>query len=257
MGGACRERDDRGRAAPGALAVALGLVVCLGAVAYAAVPRNVTVAKPERLPARSVQLPKPTITQHPERVATSPSARFGFTAGRRNLRFQCRLDIRGWRACRSPIAFTGLAAGRHTFAVRALDGRGRRSAGARFRWRLLEPKDFSIVAQMAGLSQLYPGAPPIELPVLISNPNPVPILVTSLRATATTDPPGCASAEHLVFTPSSLSSAAPLRVPGGGSARLPAPGVSAPAIQLRDLPVNQDACQNAQFPLAFSGEARG
>jgi hypothetical protein len=38
---------------------------------------------------------------------------------------------------------------------------------------------------------------------------------------------------------------------------LPAPGVSPPAIQLRDLPFNQDACQGARFPLAFSGEARG
>jgi hypothetical protein len=236
---------------------ALGAVVCLGAVAYAAAPREAAPPRPERQLSRPTPLPKPTITQHPRRVATSPSARFGFTAARRGLRFQCRLDDGEWRACRSPIAFARLAAGRHAFSVRALNDRGRRSAGARFRWLLLEPKSFSIVPRPAGLSRLYPGAPPIELPVQISNPNPVPILVTGLRAAATADPPGCASAEHLVLTPSSLSSAAPLRVPGGGTASLPAPGVSAPAIQLRDLPFNQDACQNAQFPLAFSGEARG
>jgi hypothetical protein len=33
--------------------------------------------------------------------------------------------------------------------------------------------------------------------------------------------------------------------------------VSAPRIALRDLPVNQDDCKGAQFPLAFSGEAHG
>jgi hypothetical protein len=38
---------------------------------------------------------------------------------------------------------------------------------------------------------------------------------------------------------------------------LPAVGVAAPTIQLRDLPVNQDACQSASFPLSFSGSARG
>jgi hypothetical protein len=97
----------------------------------------------------------------------------------------------------------------------------------------------------------------VILPLTIENPNPVPIFVTDLRVAATADPPGCAREENLSLIAASLSSAAPLRVPAGGSASLPAPGVSPPAIQLRDLPVNQDACQGARFPLAFSGEARG
>jgi hypothetical protein len=249
------ERGGGGRAVPRPLIAALGSIACLGAVAYAATPREG--GAPERSPSRLPELPKPAIVEHPDRVATSTSARFSFLIRRRGVRFQCRLDRRDWRACRSPIAFTGLAAGRHRFSVRALDARGRRSAAARFRWRLLEPKDFSIAPQLAGLSRLYPGAPPVALPVLIANPNPVPIFVTGLRATATADALGCTSAENLLLTPSSISVAAPLRVPAGGSASLPAPGASAPAIQLRDLPINQDACQNAQFPLAFSGEARG
>jgi hypothetical protein len=48
-----------------------------------------------------------------------------------------------------------------------------------------------------------------------------------------------------------------LAVPANGSASLPAAGVAAPTIALRDLPFNQDACQGARFPLAFSGRARG
>ncbi len=111
--------------------------------------------------------------------------------------------------------------------------------------------------QLSGIDALYPGAPAVALPVRIDNPNPVPILVTGLQVAATADPPGCSRGENLLFMPASLSKKAPLRVPAGGSATLPAAGISAPAIQLRNLPVNQDACQNAQFPLAFSGKAHG
>ncbi len=235
---------------------ALGVATCLGAVAYAAASHGAAGTGTERRPA-SLRLPTPTITTHPSKLATSTRARFGFTVRGRNLRFQCRLDRRGWRACRAPIVFTGLAPGDHAFSVRALDRRRRHGRAARFRWSLLAPKDFSIVPQLAGLGPLYPGAPPSPLPLTISNPNPAPIHVTSLRVAATADPPGCGSDANLELTHSSVSSVAPLRVPAGGSVGLPAAGVSAPAIQLRDLPVNQDACQRAQFPLAFSGEARG
>jgi hypothetical protein len=257
-GGAGRERGGRtgGGAIPGALTATLGVAACLGAVAYAAASHSATGTGVERQPA-SPRLPRPTITHHPGKLATSPHARFGFTVRGRNLRFQCRLDRRGWRACRAPIAFAGLTPGEHAFFVRALDRRRRHGPAARFRWSLLAPKDFSIAPQPAGLGSLYPGAPPMPLPLTISNPNPVPIHVTSLRVAATADPPGCTSAANLELIHSNVSSATPLRVPAKGSVGLPAEGASAPAIRLRDLPVNQDACQRAQFPLAFSGEARG
>ncbi len=232
------------------------MAACLGAVAYAAASHGAGGGGAERRPA-SLRLPTPTITYHPDKLATSTRARFVFTVRRRNLRFQCRLDRRGWRACRAPIVFAGLTPGDHRFSVRAIDRRRRHGRAARFRWSLLAPRDFSIVPQLAGLGPLYPGAPPVPLPLTISNPNPVPIHVTSLRVAATADAPGCASAANLELTHSNVSSAAPLTVPAGGSVGLPAEGASAPTIQLRDLPVNQDACQRAQFPLAFSGEARG
>ena len=254
-GGVPREKSRRATAAPGAL-LTLGALIALAAVAYAAVPRDVPGRDAKRGSA-SAPLWRPVISKHPDKVAVSAEARFDFSAGRHARRFRCRLDRLGWRACRAPVAFSRLAPGGHSFAVRALDRRGKRSATARFRWRVLEPKDFAIVPRLEEIGTLYPGAPAVVLPVRIENPNPVPILVTGLRVEATADPPGCARAENLALLPASLSRAAPLRVPAGGSAGLPAVGASAPAIQLRDLPVNQDACQNARFPLAFSGEARG
>jgi hypothetical protein len=242
----------------GMLAVLAG-IAGLGAVAYAASPQNPnpgSAPKAERSQGVG-SLPKPKITMHPEKLATSTTAKFGFTVRGGKPRFQCRLDGRPWSTCQSPVSFSKLAAGSHSFSVRSVGPRKKYGKTARFRWQVLEPKDFSITPQLGGLTALYPGAPAQALPLTITNPNPVPILVTSLQVKATADPPGCGSAENLALSGSSASSAAPIQVPANGTVSLPAAGASAPSIQLRDLPVSQDACQRAQFPLAFSGTARG
>jgi hypothetical protein len=246
------------RTTRGVLAVLAG-IAGLGAVAYAAAPQSPTPSsapKTERsLGAGS--LAKPKITMHPDKLATSTSAKFAFTVRSIKPRFQCRLDSRSWSTCQTPAMFSKLTPGSHSFWVRSLGARGKHGKAARYRWQVLEPKDFSITPQLAGLGPLFPGAPAQALPLVIGNPNPVAILVTSLQARATADPAGCASADNLVLSGSSASGAAPIKVPANGSVSVPAPGISAPSIGLRDLPVNQDACQRTQFPLAFSGTARG
>jgi hypothetical protein len=239
--------------------VVLASIAGLGAVAYAASPQSPnpgSAPKAERSQGAG-SLPKPKITMHPDKLATSTNAKFSFTVRAGKPRFQCRLDGRAWNTCQSPASFSKLTVGSHSFSVRSAGPRKKYSKTARFRWQVLEPKDFSITPQLGGLGALYPGAPAQALPLTITNPNPVPILVTSLQVRATADPPGCGSAENLVLSGSNASSAAPVKVPANGSVNLPAPGASAPSIQLRDLPVSQDACQRAQFPLAFSGTARG
>lgn len=240
-----------------AIALVAALLGCLGAVAYAAAPRHQSQTGVAWRPAAGGGLPKTQIREHPDWLAVSTSARFAFAARGRALRFQCRLDGARWRPCHSPVDFTRLDPGPHRFAVRAADSSGRHGRMAGFRWRVLEPKDFSISPELASLGQLYPGAPAQVLPVTISNPNPVPIFLTRLTVAATVDPTGCTGAANLALSPAPFSASAPLRVPAHGSVRLPAPGAEAPSIQLRDLPVNQDACQGASFPLSFSGSARG
>jgi hypothetical protein len=243
------------------LLVVLAGLAGLGAVAYAATPHprdSTPGSTPKGEQSQGVaSLPKPKITMHPDKLATSTAAKFSFAARGGKPRFQCKLDGRPWSTCQSPVSFSKLAAGSHSFSVRSAGPRKRYGKTARFRWQVLEPKDFSITPQLGGLGALYPGAPAQALPLTIANPNPVPILVTSLQVRATADPPGCGSAENLVLSGSSASSAAPIKVPANGTVSLPAPGASAPSIQLRDLPVSQDACQRAQFPLSFSGTARG
>lgn len=236
----------------------IGLIVigaCFAGVAYAATHRP-GAGSPDRK-ARSGRLPKPKIGDRPDPQSPSTTARFSFTIRTPGVQFECRLDRGHWRACHPPAGFRGLTVGRHKFSVRAVDRQGRHGNAAKVRWTVLAAKDFSIAPDLSGLGALFPGAAPIALPLTVSNPNPAPILVTGLQVTVTANPPGCAGADNLALGQSSASSSSPLEVPAGGSVRLPARGVSAPTIQLRDLPVNQDACKDARFPLEFTGIARG
>lgn len=230
---------------------------CLTAAAYAARHARAPEAGGAERGTQPTSLPKPRIGVHPKPQTLSSTARFTFSSGRSSIRFSCRLDGAVWGSCRSPIVFTKLATGRHTLGVRAIGARGARSPIARFHWTRLEAKRFSIVADLSGLGSLYPGAPPVALPLVVENPNPAPIEVTSLRVSVRTDTTGCTSAANLALAPSTASGAKPLTVPAGTSVHLPAKGVLPPTIQLRDLPVDQDACQGARFPLEFSGSARG
>jgi hypothetical protein len=50
---------------------------------------------------------------------------FGFAADERGVTFQCELDRKPYRSCRSPFTSKKLALGRHVFRVRARDDSGR------------------------------------------------------------------------------------------------------------------------------------
>lgn len=234
----------------------VGVGACFAAASYAASRHQPAAAGPAG-GSRPAALPKPAIGDRPEARSPSTRARFSFAVRRPGVRFECRLDAARWTACRTPVLIAGLAVGSHRFSVRAVDSRRRHGAAARFRWTVLAAKDFAIVPDLSGLSNLYPGAPPVALPLTVRNPNPARILLTALRVSVAADPPGCASADNLALVQSNASSSSPLEVPAGGSVGLPAQGVLAPTIQLRDLPVNQDPCQKARFPLEFTGSARG
>lgn len=247
-----------------------------GAVAYAATaPRSAgeraqttsaSAAKPgpwtvaaARRKRRIKPPPKPHITKHPETVSTTTNADFSFVVKRkvRGLKFECQLDGKKWARCSDPARYKGLAAGAHSFSVRAVHAR-KRSRATSFRWSLFEPKSFSIEPRVTGIPALFPGAGAVQLPVRIVNPNPVPIFVTSLGVSVSADPsPGCEGSVNFEALPSNASTAAPVQVPANSSVDLPSAAASAPAIALRELPFNQNACQGAQVPLAFSGEAHG
>ena len=82
-------------------------------------------------------------------------------------------------------------------------------------------------------------------------------MITAITV-AIDDPPANCSAENFELSPAGLSPEAPLVVPANGTADLPTDdGLEAPAIQMLNLPVEQDACRGTEIPLVFSGEAQG
>lgn len=74
------------------------------------------------------EAPDTWITSGPNGTTTDTAATFTFAASEPAVQFACRLDTGDWGACASPKAYTGLAAGDHTFAVRATDAAGNTDA---------------------------------------------------------------------------------------------------------------------------------
>lgn len=272
-----------------ALLALTAVSACLGAVAYAATrpehpARGLAESKPVGIaPQREEPSPRlrPRFIEYPEAISVVAEPQFRFHVPPRvqqphpplsgspgeprpPRQFQCRLDGGRWGACSSPHRLGGIVPGRHAFAVRAFNRAGRPGAAVSYSWRRAEPspvqdqvdsKPFSIELRVP-LEDLHPGFPPQQLPILISNPNPAPIEVTSLAVGIGSDSPGC-SAENFALTGSNASPTAPLVVPAGDSVSLPTATVTAPTIGMLNLPVDQDACQGANVPLVFDGEAHG
>jgi Hypothetical glycosyl hydrolase family 15 len=85
--------------------------------------------------------PETTITSAPAGTVRSASASFAFAANEANARFQCRLDGSAFGTCTSPVTYTGLASGSHTFAVRAIDAAGNTDPSpATHSWRAKPPR---------------------------------------------------------------------------------------------------------------------
>ena len=86
------------------------------------------------------QAPETRIGSGPETSTESSEATFRFGAGENRSTFECRVDSFSWRSCSSPITYTEVPAGDHTFAVRARDRYGNQDATPAARsWTVTEP----------------------------------------------------------------------------------------------------------------------
>jgi hypothetical protein len=208
------------------------------------------------------------------------------------LRLECRLDGGDWERCRLPTRFTDLDLGQHRFDVRAVNSAGRFGPAATFVWRVRrdpvkresypapEPAPPArspapspeppvpppalpeggapfTIEQVGELEDLFPGEPAQALSLRLTNPNPVAIEVIALTFSFAADPPGCSAAENFIVVPSDASTSTPVAIAAESSIELPAQGVSPPEIAMRELPVDQNACQGAPLELKLEGEARG
>jgi hypothetical protein len=85
---------------------------------------NVDPAPPNRTWTVDTVAPDTTITSGPTGSVVSRSASFAFSATETPVTFECSLDGAAFAACTSPKSYSGLAAGAHTFQVRATDAVG-------------------------------------------------------------------------------------------------------------------------------------
>ena len=82
--------------------------------------------------------PKVTISSGPAdgSASSDQSPSFSFSADEASSRFQCTIDGRGYSPCASPRTIGPLADGGHSFAVRAIDAAGNRSARLRVQFTI-------------------------------------------------------------------------------------------------------------------------
>ncbi|BCW65726.1 hypothetical protein NicSoilB4_04890 [Arthrobacter sp. NicSoilB4] len=91
-------------------------------------PRKIGAGTPTSQP------PDTTITSQPASPTSSTSAQFGFTSTSTGATFACSLDSAAFANCISPVSYTGLSAGVHTFQVRASDQNGADPTPASHTW---------------------------------------------------------------------------------------------------------------------------
>jgi Concanavalin A-like lectin/glucanases superfamily/Bacterial Ig-like domain len=77
----------------------------------------------------------PSIDSHPPALSNTRSATFTFS-GEAGASFRCRLDGVAFAQCTSPVNYSGLADGPHSFDVTARDSAGNESTPASFGWTI-------------------------------------------------------------------------------------------------------------------------
>ncbi|HXH96694.1 MAG TPA: hypothetical protein VNH40_05725, partial [Gaiellaceae bacterium] len=82
--------------------------------------------------------PAPAITTQPSDPTLDTHAQFKFTDADGAATFECRLDGAPFAACKSPTNYSGLAAGFHTFQVRAVNAGGTGEPTS-YTWGILPP----------------------------------------------------------------------------------------------------------------------
>jgi hypothetical protein len=77
-----------------------------------------------RVLTRDDAAPNTTLKKKPPRKSAIRKATFAFGSDQPGSRFECKLDRKAFKPCRSPLRLKGLKPGRHTFRVRAVGPTG-------------------------------------------------------------------------------------------------------------------------------------
>lgn len=85
-------------------------------------------------------VPQTTLRRKPAKKSSDRTPTFRFVSDEPGSSFQCKVDAKPFRACRSPFTTKPLALGHHTFKVRARDASGKLDPSpAQFSFRVARP----------------------------------------------------------------------------------------------------------------------
>jgi hypothetical protein len=109
--------------------------------------------------------PQTSVTSGPTGTVDTSVASFGFRSDEKRSTFDCRVDAGDWRACSSPMAFTDVPAGDHTFSVRARDRAGNVDQSPATRdWTVAAPPQEEPPAEESAETET-PVEPVVDAPV--------------------------------------------------------------------------------------------
>lgn len=198
--------------------------------------------------------PAPVLSEKPDDPTTSRNAHFKITDAEAGATYRCRLDGGAYGSCSQAANFNALDIDEHCLDVRAADAAGNLSPVTTWCWSIVLRGGFPI---SGNVDQLFAPGVTQPLNLVIGNPYNFAIRVTSVTITVgdTTDRPGCAGTTNLTVT---QGLAVPVDVPRNATRSLQQLGLAQadwPTLTMPNLATNQDACKNAAFSLAYTGEA--
>jgi len=204
--------------------------------------------------------PAPVITGAPDNPTFQTQAELHFTDTEQGVTFRCQLDERAATACSGGAEYENLAVGNHCFNAVAVDGAANAGAPASVCWTIAVNNSFGISGNAS--AAFYPGATPQPLDLVLTNPFSFDIKVTGVTVTiqaATTkngNPnPGCDGVQNLKVIRQFNGTVTLVKKTTSSLFQLGTPSSQYPLLQMPDLPVNQDACQNSTFRMSYSGTA--
>jgi CSLREA domain-containing protein len=88
-------------------------------------------------PARFCHLPETTITKGPKARTHATTVKFKFSSNEQGAKFECKLDRKPFKACKSPKTYKKLKPGKHVFKVRAVKGKSVDPTPAKRKFKIL------------------------------------------------------------------------------------------------------------------------
>jgi hypothetical protein len=90
-------------------------------------------------PKTSKPAPETTITKGPKGKVKATTAKFKFSSPTKGAKFECKLDRKKFKPCKSPKTYVGLKPGKHVFKVRAVKGKTADPTPAKRKFKVIAP----------------------------------------------------------------------------------------------------------------------